>query len=568
MAINNKEVAKYAAKITKLAEYPLKKEFKEAFEEMAVHTRKRKPKELLLDRRPNEPKDVYDYRIKNYEPITYGSMNQAFDNINRILNKTNYSLIVNDEEVKKLIEQKKFKGSTFDQFFQKIYLKRMIEDANGFLLWLPGGKGLEDSGTAVTPYPELMFSFNLIDWTDEYVTFLSDKKSEIQDEKSNAIIKKGNIYYILTKNSFYTYTELTGGQYELKEVYSHNLDEFPMIVLGGDFNADGLYESFFAPYLAFGNEAIRQFSDWQAISTTAAFPIREEFYTQCDVQEVKKKKGKPNDDDNETYSRTVQVKPISRSPYNVIQRTAPNQEQIGEGILAADIPSVRFISPGVEYVQNAQESYTQLLTSAEDALHLNLGKGDLSGYAKELDLQSHEDMIGKIASQLLSAKQESLRFILGYLKRIPYEETVVKLVKPMTFRPKTEAELTEELTKLKQANAPSMIISAVARELASLRFSGDEVNQKIFEVIATYDPLFIYSIGEKQQMVMSGVATKDDTTKSAYYYSLLLNLSKEKGDANFLEITNDKLKEMFEEKVKPYLIPASSLVDDNGNPVQ
>ena len=61
-----------------------------------------------------------------------------------------------------------------------------------------------------------------------------------------------------------------------------------MIVLGGDFNADGLYESFFAPYLAFGNEAIRQFSDWQAISTTASFPIREEFFTQCDVQEVKK----------------------------------------------------------------------------------------------------------------------------------------------------------------------------------------------------------------------------------------------------------------------------------------
>lgn len=562
------EVKKYAAKITKMAPYPLKDTFEDAFEEIAVHTRKLKPKELLLKRRPNEPADVYEYRLDNYEPITYGSMNQAFDNINRILNKVTYSLTFPEEDVKKMLGEKKFDGSTFDQFFQQIYLRRMIEDANGFLLWLPGGKGLEDSGTAVTPYPELMFSFNLIDWTDEYVTFLSDKKSEIQDEKSNAIIKKGNIYYILTKNSFYTYTELTGGQYELKEVYAHNLDEFPMIVLGGDFNSDGIYESFFAPYLAFGNEAIRQFSDWQAISTTAAFPIREEFYTQCEVQEVKKKKGKPNDDDNETYSRKVELKPISMSPYGVRMRTAPNADQLGEGVLAADIPSVRFISPGVDYVKNAQESYTALLTSAEDALHLNLGKGDLSGYAKELDLQSHEDMIGKIASQLLSAKQESLRFIIAYVNNIPYEETVVKLIKPMTFRPKTEAELTDELTKLKQANAPSMIISAVARELASLRFSGDEVNQKIFEVIATYDPLFIYSIGEKQQMVMSGVATKEDATKSAYYYSLLLNLSKEKGDAAFLEFTNDKLKEMFEEKVKPYLIPASSLVDALGNPVQ
>ena len=100
-----------------------------------------------------------------------------------------------------------------------------------------------------------------------------------------------------------------------------------------------------------------------------------------------------------------------------------------------------------------------------------------------MDIQSHEDMLGKIASQLLYAKQESIRFIIAYVKNVPYEKTVVKLVKPSTFRVKTESELTDELQKLKTANAPSMIIAAVARELASIRFSGDEVNQKIFEII-------------------------------------------------------------------------------------
>ncbi len=566
MELSYNDIKKYAAKITKLAPYPLEKEFKEAFEEMAVHTRKRKPKELLLDRRPNEPKDVYDYRLKNYEPITYGSMNQAFDNINRILNKVSYSLTVPDEEVTAYTKLKKFKASTFDQYFQKIYLKRMIEDANGFLLWLPGGKGLEDSGTAVMPYPELMFSFNLVDWDEEKITFLSDKKSEIK--QGETFVKSGKIYYILTKTNFYTYTELTGGRFELKDVYKHNLGEIPYIILGGDFNADGLYESFFAPYLAFGNEAIRQFSDWQAISTTASFPIREEFMMECDVQEVKKSKGKPNDDDNLTYSRQVEVRKINRSPHGTILRTAPNDSQIGEGQLAAEIPSVRFISPGVEYVKNAQESYTALLTSAEDALHLHLGQGDLSGYAKELDLQNHEDMLGKIASQLLSAKQESLRFITAYIKNVPFEETNVKLVKPSTFRVKTEVELIDELTKLKAANAPSMIISAVARELASLRFSGDEINQKIFETIATYDPLFIFSVSEKQSKILGGTATKNDVIKSDYFYSTLLNLSKEKGDVVFLEYTNATLNEMVDAFIKPFLVTNTQMVDDNGNRIQ
>ena len=560
------EVKKYAAKITKMAPYPLKDTFEDAFEEIAVHTRKLKPKELLLKRRPNEPADVYEYRLDNYEPITYGSMNQAFDNINRILNKVTYSLTFPEEDVKKMLGEKKFDGSTFDQFFQKIYLRRMIEDANGFLLWLPGGKGLKDSSQPITPYPELMFSFNLVDWGNDYITFLSDNKSEIIE--NDVIVKSGNIYYILTDDAFYTYTQLSGGKYALELVYQHNLGEVPYIILGGDFNSSGIYESFFSPYIAFGNEAIRQFSDWQALSTTSAHPIREEFVTQCDVQKVEKKKGiRANDDDNETYSRMVEVKPISRSPYGTIQRTAPNTEQLSDGILAAEIPSVRFISPGVEYVQNAETAYKNLLTSAEDALHLNLGKGDLSGYAKELDIQSHEDMLGKIASQLLSAKQESIRFIIAYVKNVPYEKTVVKLVKPSTFRVKTESELTDELQKLKTANAPSMIIAAVARELASIRFSGDEVNQKIFEIIATYDPLFIFSVTEKQSKMISGTATKNDVIKSDYFYSTLLNIDKQIGDGVFLEKTNEELNTMVDEAIKPFLVTNTQMVDAQGNPI-
>lgn len=563
---NFAEIKKYAAKITKMAPYPLKEQFEEAFEEIAVHTRKNKPEDLLLKRRPNEPQDVYEYRIANYEPITYGSMNRAFDNINRILNNVTYSLMFPEEDVKALLGESKFQGTTFDQFFQKIYLRRMIEDANGFLLWLPGGAGLKDSSQPVIPYPELMFSFNLIDWGADYITFLADKKSDIIE--NDLIVKKGNIYYILTDDAFYTYTQITGGKYVLELVYQHNLGEVPYIILGGDFNSSGLYESFFAPYIAFGNEAIRQFSDWQAISTTSAHPIREEFYTQCDVQTVEKKKGlRANDEDNETYSRKVEVKPISRSPYNTIQRVAPNSEQLGEGILAAEIPSVRFISPGVDYVKNAQESYTALLKSAEDALHLNLGKGDLSGYAKELDIQSHEDMLGKIASQLLSAKQKSIRFIIAYVKNIPFKETNVKLIKPNTFRVKTESELAAELQQLKTANAPSMIISAVARELASIRFSGDEVNQKIFETIATYDPLFIFSVTEKQSKIISGTATKDDVIKSDYFYSMLLNINKKIGDGAFLEKTNEELNAMVDEAIKPYLITNTKMVDAQGNPI-
>lgn len=562
-----KEVVKYAAKITKMEESPLREKFEEMFEEMAVHTRMRKPDDLLLKRRPNEAADVLCYRTENYEAITYGSMNKAFDNLNRILTGIHYKMHINNDDVSNYLTKKKFERNTFDMFFSRIYLKRMIEDANGLLLWLPGGEGTTNSSASVQPYPKLIFSFDIIDWDDEIITVLSDEKTFITDKEGN-VIKNGVVYYILTKNEFYKHSQVDVDKFELKLIYTHNIGELPIIPMGGDLNADGYYESFFAPYIAFGNEAIRQFSDWQALSVMAAHPIREEFFTECEMQSVEKKgKGKADDDENETYSRQVELRPFARGPFSVIQRPIgeSNPNGIGDSFLPYTVPTVRFINPDVAFVQNAEKSYKNLLELAEDALHLNLGDVSLSGKAKEIDLLSHEDMLTKIASQLLDSKQMSLRFITAYMTNKTFDECPVKLIKPSTFRVRDEIQLTDELNKLKTNNAPAMLVSAVARELAALRFSGDEINQKIFEIVATYDPLFTYSITEKQSMVLSGLVSKEDAIKSALIYSILLNISKTDGDAAFMETPNEKIFEKFLTEAEKYSQSDFKITDNLGN---
>lgn len=570
------EFMEYVKNIPKLAQSCDNAKFKLKFEEMAVHTRMRKPTELLLKRRPNETQEVLDYRECNYEAITYGSINKAFDNIDRIFNNLNYALIFADEEIQDYLKTRNFLRSDFKTFFRQIVTKRMIEDPNGFLIWLPSGVGMSDKGEAVTPIPKLMFSFSLIDWEDDYIVFLSDENTIIKQpgKTKNAVAKSGKVFYIFTKTEFYRYKEKSGGEYELILEYTHDLDELPVIPLGGDYNADGIYESFFAPFVPFANETIRQFSDAQSLSVLAAHPIREEFYTECEVKEldVKRVKGKDGKwKDKEfpvSYAEQRKVIPFKRSPYQTVIREVPENDDSGMGkVLPADVPSIRFIHPDINFVKNAWETTFMMLEKSEDALHMNLGQMNQSGVAKELDLLSHDDMINKIGNQILSLQHISARFIVAYIKHIPYADAEVKLTKPASFRPKSEAELLEELGKLKTANAPAMMVAAVARELAKLRFSGDEINQKIFEIIATYDPLFIYSLGEKQSMVISNVANKDDVTKSAYYYTFLLNISKELGDATFLERSIEDLNTLFNEKIQPYLIPAvTKLVDENGNP--
>ena len=566
------EVKAYVPKITKLAPYEPAIKYKELFEKMAVHTRKRKPESILLKRRPNEPDDVFNYRIANYEPITYGSMNKAFDNLNRILTGINYNLTISDDKAMQYISSKKFMGTDFKMFFSKVVLKRMIEDPNGYLLWLPGGQGVDSSASNVEPYPVLMFSFNIVDWEKDFIVFLSDEKSYLTTGtgKNQVVKKEGRVYYILTTDSFYKYIEQDAGKFLLETVYVHNLGEIPMVPLGGDLNADGFYESFFSPYVAFGNESIRQFSDFQALSTTSAHPIREVFTMECEVQNLDLDADDDDDKENKTYSRQVKVQPFTKGPFNEIQRPVGenSNDGLGQKYLDAAIPTVRFINPSIDFVKNAWESTKEMLERAEDSLHLNLGDVSLSGKAKEIDLLSHEDMLNKIANQILNNMLVSARFIVSYMNNTAYNKASVKLTKPASFRVKTESELLDELNQLKTSNAPSWIVSAVARQLALSRFSGDEVNQKIFVLITTYDPLFVYTVSEKQSMVLAGTANKDLVTKSNYLYSILLNILQEIKEPNFLEMDNEKLIEMFNKKVEVYITEnQSTLTDANGNPI-
>ena len=82
-------IDEYIKNFLKLPKSDAVEKWEKVFNAMAVHTRKALPKELLLARRPNEEQHIYEYRLNNYEAITYGSMNKSFDDLFRIVNAVN-----------------------------------------------------------------------------------------------------------------------------------------------------------------------------------------------------------------------------------------------------------------------------------------------------------------------------------------------------------------------------------------------------------------------------------------------------------------------------------------------
>lgn len=565
------EIEKYVLGFFLIDNKKLTKHWDNVFEQMAVHTRKKKPTELLLSIRPNEEQQIFDYRIKNYRAITYGSMNRALDSTSRILNKINYSVEAEDV-TKEYLKTKEFGGYDFYKYLEKIVFKRDIEDPNGFLVWLPVGAGVTDSSEKVKPKPFLFYSSDLYDANEDVISFRTNEKSLVTVGEN--LVNVGDVFYLITKNEFYKLKQVgleSEKRFVLELTYTHKLNEVPVIVLGGDMNAEGFFESYFAPYVAFGDQAISQFSDWQATMVTSGFPYREEFYTECEIRNINKKSSIP-DVGEEKYSAEMEWRPIQKSPYGTIQRTVPGNTQdslLGAKVLDPSIPSIRFISPPVEIAKYSGESWEKLIAMAEDALHLNLANGtNQSGVAKDRDLEQERAMVDKIANNFFGHIMfNSLKFIEAYLLHIPVDQVSITINKPSTFIIKTEAELIDELALLKEKNVPALFLSQATIELANRRFSGSPTAQKIFESISIIDPLYIYDVTQKNTMLLSGVIDKDAYIRSIYIYSLLLKISYDKTEKEFTKLTIDQIKELFNIEVEQYLPDeAAQTFDQAGNP--
>ena len=243
---------------------------------MFVHTRGKKPGRILTERRPNEDPDIKKYREMIYEPITKGSIQKAIDKLYRIFQNANFSIQVSDE-LNAYLSTVKFNENFFYSYIQKFVVPRMIEDPNGWLVWIPMGEGLVNPSVKVDVEP-LIISTDQIKYLDKNCITWLDQKEKSKIRKSNKLVDEGLVYYTLTNIGFYKHVQYGDDrklQFEIIPVYMHNTGKVPGCVLGGDLTPEKYFESYFSAFVPFANEAIRQYSDWQGVMTTSAFPYRE-----------------------------------------------------------------------------------------------------------------------------------------------------------------------------------------------------------------------------------------------------------------------------------------------------
>ena len=518
-------------------------------ETMYVHTRGKKPGKILTDRRPNEDPDVQKYRLMIYEPITKGAINKAIDRLYRLFINANFSIQVS-EELKNYLGQRKFNNQYFYSYIQKYVVRRMIEDPNGYLVWLPYGEGLTNPSVQVDVSPYIVSSEYIKYLEEDTITWLDDEDKSLVSENGRSV-RKGDIYYTLNEVGFYKHTQYgskSDKKFELTEIYRHEIGSVPAIVLGGDLTDDDYYESYFSPFVPFANEAIRQYSDWQGVMTTSAFPYREEIAENCDAPGCR---GGAiwNEEENEHYPCRIckgTGRVLTRSPYGVFMREKNSSALDGNAL--SDQPMIRFISPNVDVIKYSGDAWQILLQKAEEALHLNWIDEAQSGTAKQIDREDGYMSLTKISNNVFDEIiYKSLLFIEQYRNVVNAMDPLI--IKPVSFSTKTEIDLLNEINMLSDKNAPMAFLVETTKDLAKKRFSNNSSISRIVEVLVSYDPIYNLSTKDKQMLMASGSIKKEDIVKSLFAYKTLMGLLSTNGtpylEKPLLEIFADLDRELI-----------------------
>lgn len=488
--------------------------FEQVKREMSVHVNGDFPHTLIRERRPNEPEDIFAFRKSNYEAITKPVMSELIDSLYRIFNIRNFD-IKTSPELEYYIKENKFNGKSFISWIQYDIMREMITDPNAVMAIIPYSDDFSDKSKYVMPKIELFSSCDIVS-EDGMAYIYRDKKdaSLVFDGQQN--VWEGEVYWVFTDNNIYK-AKQTGSKFDYNFVielyYITNLGYMPVKKLGGIWNMAGYYESFFNGFIPYGNEAIKQYSDWQATMITSAYPIREVASIECTAP------GCINGSINNNMDDPCQVchgkgYVIPSSPYGVYTKP-PSLEPAKE----IDQPILTYISPPTEIIAYSQKAWQDLLKLAKESVHLSYVEEAQSGAAKAIDRENQYAMIMKISNQIFDLIEFTLVTCEHYLNiTTPFNPIIIR---PTEFSIKTDADLLMDISEMKKAGVSNNIVNEVTTELLKSRFATNPLSFKTQMLLKEYDPLYSLTIDEKIAGLAAGIITKRDWQKNMFAAGLL-----------------------------------------------
>lgn len=551
------------------------------YSKMVRHTQGKADEVIIGSRRPYEPPDVMEYRVRSYRAITKAAMTQAINSLQRIFSKSNVD-VQWPAVASEYLNGKNFDDSDFLGYINKFVIRRMIEDPNGLLVWWAEYPGTDN--VRAEPKPILLLSEDILHLTDEVLCFRSDEKSVVlvREERGRLkSVREGEVFYIVTKTGYFKrvqYGDKGKGLFRIEPGLAHDLGYLPYILLGGEEvveaekgtlkNAVWL-ASYFEPCTHFGDEALAQFSDWQAVMVTCAHPMREMETIKCPSPDCNKGYVYTNKGGKEVRSTCAVCNGsneiIPDSPYGFIRRKQ-KRSGFADDPKADPVPPIRFLHADPAILEQCEKAWRELVKDMKEALHLLFIQEAQSGVAKDKDREdklSTLDRMGQQIFQVIAAN--SLEIILGIM-RFPVEYSITL---PPTFHVRSEQDLRSEVAELSIDGIQPMYRGMAIGEMIRKRYPSDPFVAKSLEVIAAYDLTWGYTSKEKASLVSSGTFSDELVQRSALADGMLRRMASEMGPKFLAEQVKNLSAELgkrldAELAARPVILPSPETIPNGG----
>lgn len=573
----------------------------ELAEKLRVHADGKMPQKLITERRPNESDKIKEYREKIYVPITKRTISKVFSSLEKIRRSQDWSVQFDAEKVQTLIKD----DETLEQYCEfhyphftsitnwafSVLLRKYLIDANGIVAVIP-----EQMPESTTEYvkPVAMFfdSEQIMYYVEgECVVLKSRDTSTYYTHGGRRVNNGGAIYYVLTKNEFAKYEQISAKEFDESCIYRHDIGELPAFKVGGVYhsrkNNDTIYESRIAGMIPSLDEAAREYSDLQA---EILQHIHSEKYVfannDCPVcngtgQEYIIEKDEKTGEDVVKGTKVChhcngRGSVSNVSPYG---EYVINAAKFGEQQLPT--PPIGYVTKSTDIAKFEDEHVRQHIYDALAAINMEfLAETPLSqsGVAKAYDKDELNNFVNAIAEDIVRILDNIYMFINEYryntLIANPDDRKAMlpKINVPTKYDILNTSVLMDELKNARDAQAHPMILRELEIDYAKKQFNTDPEIAHMIETTFNLDPLFGMSDESKMTMLQNNGITELDYIVSCNITAFVLRAIRE--DKDFYSRDYKKqmevLKKYAEEVQKanePVNAPTfADVVDNSGNP--
>ena len=550
------------------------------------------PAELFQHRSPNQTQKEAEYIEKNFKQHTLPVFVDYLSTITRPFGDGNWSIKYKDEA-------DEFKSNSFKSYVESgipIYgsLEQFVKfilptiksiDANGFIGVRPRyidyledttGELKVDDTKLFEPTIFYYKSKQVIDFTDDYVLFLSEEHSIVDYEGKRKSV--GSIYELYTKEAVYFFVQIgkkIDNTFELRPFYQHNLGYIPAHQLMGIPRIDDDKILWQSPFIYSTDllDLVLVNSNWlQASINKCVFPNVVMYGSPCEFRDS---------EGHACNAGTILIDGVEKtcsscngsglksrlSPLGTLLINPATKFDAGE-VNATQDP-LRFVSPDVTTLEFLRDKISEDTDKARKILHLQTSNSDVKGSENltatgvAIDAKAMYSFVKPISDQIFTLYEFCLKTIGKERYGVNFEAP--ELTYPKTFDFKSAEDYLNDIGNAIKNNLPPSFIQTILLQYINA-FYGDNVDTtSIFKLVSETDRLFGFSQDEINMKLAKGTIAK---WEDILHGSILLFINDAKNaNPNFLEVPIDEQKKILTDmaKVKEKEIqsnPVNDLLND------